>query len=113
MEVYLLFSWIGDAPVAALLYLIASMSAGAACLLLAKAGLRDFLSQLGALRRGAAPDFFLQLGRLWLVGVLLLFPGYLTDIAALLVLLRSLRRRPEEKRRDNIVEARGRLKEGD
>ena len=56
---------------------------------LAKAGLRDVVGRLRGMVDGSGRDgrVFLMLGKLWFVGALLLFPGYLTDIAALYLLL--------------------------
>ena len=115
MEVYLLFSWIGDAPVPALLYLSLSTVAGVACMRLAKAGMRDIFARL----RGAAgiteAGGLLTLGKLWFVGALLLFPGYLTDIAAVLILLLvGGGGKPDRKDgQDDMVEVRGRLLDDD
>ena len=102
MEVYLLFSWIGEAPLIALSYLLASIIVGFVCIGLAKAGLRDLPEMWRGLQDGGM-RYFLLLGRLWFAGALFLFPGYLTDIAAVCVLL-FVRSKPVEKKQDDVIE---------
>lgn len=120
MEVYLLFSWIGESPTIALLYLSLSTVAGFVFMALAKAGLRDIFGRMRGLVDGSERGgrMFLLLGKLWFVGALLLFPGYLTDIAALYLLLFVRGGRDDgrddgqSKRRSgegDVVETRGRL----
>lgn len=115
MEVYLLFSWIGESPAVAVPYLVLSSGAGFACLFWAKAGLRELLPRLRDARAGGEVRALLYIGKMWLVGALLLFPGYLTDVAAgLLLLLTRLRPPPSPPPSDDgIVQTRGRLLDDD
>lgn len=113
MEVYLLFSWIDASPLPALSYLAVSSIAGLGCLRLAKAGLREMLSRLRGLEEGREVHQMLQLGKLWFVGALLLFPGYLTDIAALYMALVIRGGGQQERKDSDIVEARARLLDDD
>ena len=83
MEVYLLFGWIKDSPAPALTYLAAGTALGVVFLRRAKAGFREILPRLRGEAERREVRQLLQLGRLWFIGALLLFPGYLTDIAAL------------------------------
>ena len=104
MEVYLLFQWIGESPVAALLYLALSTAVGLFCMMLAKAGIGELVARLREVNRGNMRSLLL-FGRLWIAGVLFLFPGYLTDVLALLVLFAAPKKPPREK----MIEARGRV----
>lgn len=81
------------------------MAAGAFCIMLAKAGMGEVLARLREVNRGNVRSLLL-FGRLWVAGVLLLFPGYLTDILALLVLLAPSGNKPPPEK---MVEVRGRV----
>ena len=87
MEVYLTFSWIAQSPLWALLYLAASMGAGWLCMMLAKVGFRGIKSQIVMARQSHGLRALLVFGKLWIIGALLFFPGYLTDILAALIYL--------------------------
>lgn len=114
MEVYLLFNWIADAPLPALAYLAAVTALGFVCVKIAKVGFAEFLRQLAAARRGdinaEGGRILLGLGKMWVVGVLLIFPGYLTDLAAAAVWL--LVRRPphqQDNRRPDTIDVEARI----
>lgn len=83
-EVYLLFDWFGDSPAWALVYVLLTSAAGVFLMRLARAG-------FGAILRGwekrSSPWSFIIFGKMWFAGALLLFPGYLTDILALAVVV--------------------------
>lgn len=89
MEVYLLFSWIADSPLVGLSYLAATIVLGLVCISLAKVGLVDVIQHVMQTRRGEmlpeSTRALLTLGKVWVVGVLLVFPGYLTDILAVII----------------------------
>lgn len=112
MEVYLLFSWIADAPLVAILYLICATLAGVFCIFWAKAAMREIFARLRDIERGGL-GALLVFGKLWLIGALLLFPGYLTDMLALYLAL--FRRAPGGKGGgggggdERVLEVRGRI----
>lgn len=89
MEVYLLFSWIADAPIVGLLYLAATVLLGFVCISIAKVGFAEIIQHVAQTRRGELlPEsmrVLLVLGKMWVVGALLIFPGYLSDILAALI----------------------------
>ncbi|MGI9338038.1 MAG: FxsA family protein [Gammaproteobacteria bacterium] len=109
-EVYLLFDWFGDAPGWALAYLVLTSAAGVFLMRLARAG-------FGAILQGwsqrSSPLSFILLGKMWLVGALLLFPGYLTDGIALMVIIIGRFAAPAADNSGAIVQARVIKEEGD
>lgn len=103
MEVYLFLSWIGESPVVALLYLAATMFLGVVCIRLAKLGLGEALVRARHLGAGDA-GILLTFGKLWIVGILFFFPGYITDIIALWVWLFTGRGKRQDDKA-TVVEA--------
>lgn len=88
VEVYLLFSWLETSWAVALSYTAATMLAGIICMKTAKTGFAEFFLQL----RGGTPNLraLLLFGKMWIIGALLFFPGYLTDILAACVFLAGI-----------------------
>lgn len=87
MEIYLLLSWIADSPIVALLYLFLSMGLGYLCIKVTKVGLHEISRHRQAMSSELGMRGFLFFGKLFFIGILLIIPGYLTDIVALLVFL--------------------------
>jgi len=106
MEVYLLFSWIADAPFFALPYLAATILLGFVCMGVAKIGVADIIQHVTQTRRGEllpeSTRALLALGKMWVIGVLLIFPGYLTDILAVLIWLLAGRKRTDDDNRKTV-----------
>lgn len=88
-DLWLIISWLGASPLMAILYVAGTMGAGLLLIKFAKVGIGEAMRLLssGDKVRGAAALFF---AKLWLAGALLFFPGYLSDIVAVLILLFSL-----------------------
>lgn len=84
MEVYTLFGFFESAPLAAALYLAAAAGGGWLLMRAAKVGVAETLRRFGA--EGGRPGALLLFGKLWTMGALLFFPGYITDALALLLL---------------------------
>lgn len=91
VEIYLLVVWLGNAPLLGTLYIVLSMAAGVLCIKFAKLGFAEFIHRLqAAARAGDAPSDGMPLllfGKMWIIGALLFFPGYLTDLIAVCVWL--------------------------
>lgn len=107
VEIVLLFSWIAESPLLALLYLTLTIAAGLFCIRLAKVGWLEVLPRMRDLGVSGVKVFLLA-SKLWVAGALLIFPGYITDIAALAVLL-LFRGGGPPRRDDGILEVRGRM----
>ena len=110
VEVYLIFDWLLSAPLWALLYLAATVTGGLFLIKLAKVGFAESLAKLksDSFSLSAIPIF----GKLWVVGTLLAFPGYITDLLALVVLLWPIARSPNNgggKDSSGIMEIEGRV----
>ena len=88
------------------MYWAATAALGAFMLHFAKIGFGEAMARL---RRGrAAAAMFGGFAAVWFAGALLVFPGYISDIAALLVLVLPLfirRPPPEDEERPLEVEA--------
>lgn len=90
-DIILAIGWLLESPLVALLYFTAMVFAGVFLIRLAKVAMGEVLRVLQEER--LSPALFVGQGfaKLWFAGALLVFPGYLTDIiAALLVLLAVL-----------------------
>ena len=92
-ELYLFFQWIETAPIIALLYMLATMGLGTACIKFAKVGFSEFFRHARTDAVGARA--VLLFGKLWIIGVLLFFPGYLTDGLAVIIWLLSFAVKPK------------------
>ena len=82
LDVFLFFGWLFSAPFWALLYGLAAAGLGWLLLRFAKIGFGEALSRGGG--RASAFGGFAAAG---LAGMLLIFPGYVSDIAAVAVLV--------------------------
>ena len=85
MEVYTLFRFFESAPAAAGLYLLVVTGLGWLMMRAAKVGFAETIHRLT--RRGGGPGALLVFGKLWAMGALLFFPGYITDFIALILAL--------------------------
>ena len=85
MEVYTLFRFFESAPLAAGLYLLFVTGLGWLMMRAAKAGFAEIFRRLT--RQGGHPGALLVFGKLWVMGALLFFPGYVTDFIALMLAL--------------------------
>lgn len=85
MEVYTLFRFFESAPLAAGFYLLAATALGWLMMRAAKVGLAETIRRLT--QQGGRPGALLVFGKLWAMGALLFFPGYITDCMALFLLL--------------------------
>ena len=85
IEIYLMIDWLGSAPLWAFLYLLVTIVGGLFLIKLAKFGFSESLAHLreNSLSLSAVPLFL----KMWIAGVLLVFPGYLSDVAAIIMLL--------------------------
>lgn len=83
----MLFSWLSDSPGRAIAYLLLTSVVG---VLLMKAARAGFGAIMRGFSRNASPWSFILLGKMWFAGALLLFPGYLTDIIALLIIIAGM-----------------------
>ena len=99
-ELYLFFRWLEASPIIALLYMLATMAAGVGCIKLAKVGILEFLRR--ARDGGTNKRAIILFGKLWIIGILLFFPGYLTDLVAAAVWLLSAKTKPPPD--DGVVE---------
>lgn len=81
IDFVLMLQWIAAAPVIAIVYLIATIGVGIFCVKFAKVGFRELLRQMQAVDKTDA-RILLILAKLYIVGGLLAFPGYLSDIFA-------------------------------
>ncbi len=83
----MLFSWIGESPGVALAYLALTLLAGVLLMRLARIGFFELLRRWGeraqAGEAAASPWALFLFGKMWIVGALLFFPGYITDAMAL------------------------------
>lgn len=84
MDVYFMISWVGDSPFIALPYWAVCTVVGLKCLKLAGGGMRQWRD---GRREGQHWLSLFYLMRLYIVGLLLVFPGYISDILALLIFL--------------------------
>ena len=86
MEVYTLFQFFANAPLLASLYLLAATGLGWLMVRAAKVGFAETLRRLAdGVGRGESPRALFVFGKMWAVGALLFFPGYITDCIALVV----------------------------
>ena len=85
MEVYTLFRFFESAPWTALAYFCAATAAGWLLMRAAKIGLAETIRRL--VEERGRPAALLAFGKMWAVGALLFFPGYITDFLALSLLL--------------------------
>ncbi len=105
LDIYLLLRWLFESPVAAALYWAAATAAGALLIKFAKIGLGETLELLRHGRGAAAVGGFAAAG---FAGALLIFPGYLSDILAAIVLAAPFvvaRRKQKTETRPLEVEA--------
>ena len=114
-EVYTLFQFFASAPLWASLYLLTATGVGWLLVRAAKVGFAETLRRLAdGVGRGESPRALFVFGKLWAVGALLFFPGYITDFIALLLLLtpgvvfREERRRGGGTGGEKIVDVEGR-----
>ena len=84
MEVYTLFRFFESAPLPAALYLLAAAGGGWLMMRAAKVGVSETVRRLA--EQGGNPGGLLVFGKMWAMGALLFFPGYITDVLALLLL---------------------------
>ena len=85
MEVYTLFRFFESAPWLALAYLCAAGGIGWLLMRVAKVGVAETVRRL--VEQRGRPAALLVFGKMWAVGALLFFPGYITDCLALALLL--------------------------
>ena len=85
LDIYLMCSWLWESTPVALAYLVATMLLGGGMIKLAKIGVGEGFRLMRENR--ASPTLIIRFIRIWLGGALLFFPGYLSDVLALLVLL--------------------------
>ena len=85
MEVYTLFRFFESAPWLALAYLCAAGAVGWLLMRVAKVGVAETVRRL--VEQRGRPAALLIFGKMWAVGALLFFPGYITDCLALALLL--------------------------
>ena len=97
MEVYTLFRFFESAPLPAGLYLLAATGGGWLMMRAAKVGLAETVRRLT--ERGGGPGGLLVFGKMWAMGALLFFPGYITDVLALLLLAAPGGFFPDQNRR--------------
>lgn len=83
-EVYTLFRFFESAPLAAFCYLLAACGIGWLLMRAAKVGFFETVRIL--MERGGHPGALLTFSKIWVVGGLLFFPGYITDLLALALL---------------------------
>lgn len=114
-EVYTLFQFFASAPLWASLYLLAATGLGWLMVRAAKVGFAETLRRLAdGVGRGESPRALFVFGKMWAVGALLFFPGYITDFIALLFLLtpnvvfRGESRRENEAGEKRVVDVEGR-----
>ena len=84
LDIFLAISWLFASPLAAGAYLAATMLAGALMLKFAKIGAVGAANMLS--RHNAAIFAVLGFVRVGVAGGLLLFPGYLSDVLAVILL---------------------------
>ena len=102
-EVYLLFDWFGDSPGWALVYVVLTSAAGIFLMRLARAG---FGAIVRSWSQRSSPWSFVLFGKMWFVGALLVFPGYLSDIIALVIIVAGLfAPSPVADNRERVVQA--------
>lgn len=73
--------WLLESPVTAIVYLFCTIGCGLLCLKFAKVGFREMVRQAQTIQNDDA-RVFLILAKLSIVGGLLVFPGYITDLIA-------------------------------
>ena len=105
MEVYTLFRFFESAPLFAALYLLLATGGGWLMMRAAKVGLSETIRRLT--QQGGNPGGLLIFGKMWAMGALLFFPGYITDFLALL-LLAAPGRVFGDKNKKRITEIQGR-----
>ena len=84
LEIYLAISWLIDAPLWALLYFTAVAILGILFIKMAKISFAEAFHM--AQDENLSSTLLVGAFRWWAVGLLLLFPGYLTDILAAIIL---------------------------
>lgn len=107
-EIYLLFEWFGEAPGWALAYLALTAAAGLFLMRIARVGFGEMARRWAQTQSAGrvSPWAFVLFGKMWFVGLLLTFPGYITDFIALCVILAGLFAAPKgENNGDGIITA--------
>jgi UPF0716 family protein affecting phage T7 exclusion len=97
LEIYLLISWVVESPLVALLYLFITMGLGALLIKVAKIGFGEIIRIMRE-QSGAGLGALIGFGKLWAVGILLFFPGYLSDVLALAIALFPVKAQPTPNR---------------
>ena len=102
-----------SAPVAAGLWLVATLAGGWVLMRAAKIGLAETIRRVA--ESGGRPGGLLVFGKLWAVGALLFFPGLITDAvaAALMILPGGLFRGGESAVRESRSDIEARIVEDD
>lgn len=85
IDIYLMCRWLWESTAVALAYLAVTMLLGGFMIKLAKLGVGEVFRLMQSNR--ASPALMIRFARIWFSGALLLFPGYMSDALALLVLL--------------------------
>lgn len=85
LDIYFILSWLFESTAVAATYMAITMTLGALMIKFAKIGVHEAFNMLrqGRAAIGAVAGFI----KIWLAGVLLLFPGYLSDIVALIIFI--------------------------
>lgn len=92
LDIYLLLRWLFASPLVAALYWVTATAAGALLLKFAKIGFGETLKLLQ--QRRAAVALLGGFAAVGFAGVLLIFPGYISDIFAVVVLAAAFFIRP-------------------
>ena len=102
LDIFLAFSWLFDSPVAAGVYLAATMLAGGLMLKFAKIGAAEAVNMVS--QHNVAIFAVIGFVRIGVAGALLLFPGYISDVLAVILLClpgKWFPRPPEPEQDDN------------
>ena len=83
LDIYLALSWLFDAPTFALIYFAITMGIGAFLIKLAKVGVKEVFRLLST--QAVSPLAAIGFIKLWIIGAFLFFPGYISDILALII----------------------------